>query len=134
MLYCLKAKKKNIYEAFLCCQCLIHAFKKYDISKKKWHSKFYMSSSENDPPWKNVKSCTLLFENWTILRDVGRKWDILVPLPDPLSSIFWPCPWLNCLCSEEWLWLSEADLSLTQRSILPVVYLLERWAGQLAWK
>lgn len=134
MLYCLKAKKKNHLWGIFMLSMFNSCLQKIWYLKKKWHSKFYMSSSENDPLWKNVKSCTLLFENWTILRDVGRKWDILVPLPDPLSSIFWPCPWLNCLCSEEWLWLSEADLSLTQRSILPVVYLLERWAGQLAWK
>ena len=69
----------------------------------------------------NCRSHTLLFENWTIRLDVGRKWDTLVPLPDPLSSTFWPCPLLNCLCSEEWLWASEDDLSLTQRSIRPIM-------------
>ena len=63
----------------------------------------------------NCRSHTLLFENWTIRLDVGRKWDTLVPLPDPLSSTFWPCPLLNCLCSEEWLWASEDDLSNTKK-------------------
>lgn len=65
---------------------------------------------------------TFPFENCTILRDVGRKWDTRVPDldPDPPSSNFWLCPWLNCLCREEWLWLSLTDLSLTQRSIRPV--------------
>ena len=68
----------------------------------------------------NSGSHTLLFENWTIRLDVGRKWDTLVPVPDPVSSTFWPCPLLNCLCSEEWLWASD-DLSLTQRSIRPIM-------------
>jgi hypothetical protein len=44
-----------------------------------------------------------------------------VPLPDPPSSVFWPCRLLACLCSEEWLLVLENDLSLTQRSILPVM-------------
>lgn len=76
-----------------------------------------VSSISCEIPKTNTRALPL--ENWTILRDVGRKWDIRVPLPEEPSSDLWLWPWLNCRCRDECLGLSADDLSLTQRSIRP---------------